>query len=142
MPQRRPDDPIIFLVDECLGKGVVRALRKAGRHAEWSRDHYPEGTDDEEWIPKVAERGWVILSKDERIQSRPHEVHAVKASGAALFVLRARNMNGDAMVAAYLAALSKIEKYASSRRRPFIYRVSRDGKLEPRLGGDRRGSRR
>jgi hypothetical protein len=66
-------------------------------------------------------------------------MQAVEASGAALFVLRARKMNGEAIVAAYLAALPKIERYASSRRRPFIFCVSRDGKLEPRLGGDRRG---
>jgi predicted nuclease of predicted toxin-antitoxin system len=71
VPQRRPDEPLIFLVDECLGKGVVHALREAGRRAEWSRDHFPEGTDDEVWIPKVAERGWVILSKDENSIAAP-----------------------------------------------------------------------
>lgn len=29
------------------------------------RDHFPEDAADVEWLPEVAARGWVILSKDQ-----------------------------------------------------------------------------
>lgn len=37
---------------------------------------------DDEWIPVVAERGWTIITRDQRIERRPAERAAVIANSA------------------------------------------------------------
>lgn len=62
-----PDRPTLF-VDRSLGKGVVNALRDAGARVEFHDDHFSQDAEDVEWIPKVSENGWVILTKDKHIR--------------------------------------------------------------------------
>lgn len=38
-------------------------------------------TLDEVWIPQVARQGWLIITRDSRIQERPAEIDAVRAYG-------------------------------------------------------------
>jgi hypothetical protein len=42
---------------------------------------------DHVWIPEVARRGWLILTRDRRIQERPAEIAAVRDFGARLVAL-------------------------------------------------------
>lgn len=44
-------------------------------------------TLDEVWIPQVAAQGWVILTRDSRIQDQPAEIGAVRAYGARMVAL-------------------------------------------------------
>jgi len=37
---------------------------------------------DDEWIPAVADRGWTIITRDQRIERRPAERAAVIANSA------------------------------------------------------------
>ena len=39
-------------------------------------------TNDDVWIPEVASRGWLIITRDTRIQRHPAEMTAVKANSA------------------------------------------------------------
>ena len=42
---------------------------------------------DDVWIPQVAARGWLIVTRDSRIQQHRAEIEAVKASGARMIAL-------------------------------------------------------
>lgn len=42
---------------------------------------------DVDWIPVVAAAGWVIITRDRKIQRRPHELHAVTSSGARMVAI-------------------------------------------------------
>ncbi len=44
-------------------------------------------TDDEAWIPEVARNGWVIITRDSKIQSHSREVAAVHEHGARMVAL-------------------------------------------------------
>ncbi|GAA0963071.1 hypothetical protein [Actinocorallia libanotica] len=44
-------------------------------------------TDDDVWIPLVTERGWLIVTKDRHIQTRPREIQAVREHGARMVSL-------------------------------------------------------
>ncbi|MGH2867045.1 MAG: hypothetical protein ACRDNK_05675 [Solirubrobacteraceae bacterium] len=37
---------------------------------------------DEVWIPEVAQRGWLIITRDRPIQDHPAEIAAVRNHGA------------------------------------------------------------
>jgi hypothetical protein len=42
---------------------------------------------DTEWIPEVARRGWLIITRDRHIQEHRREIAAVKESGARMVAL-------------------------------------------------------
>jgi hypothetical protein len=41
-------------------------------------------TPDTEWIPEIARRGWLALTRDSKIQTRVAEIESVRASGCRL----------------------------------------------------------
>ena len=54
------------------------------------RGPYPitdPATPDSEWLPLVAEQGWLIISRDHNIRENPAERHAVRSSGAKMIAL-------------------------------------------------------
>jgi hypothetical protein len=44
-------------------------------------------TPDTEWIPEVARRGWLAITRDSRIQDRAAEIESVRTSGCRLVAL-------------------------------------------------------
>ena len=77
----------------------------------------------------MGERGWVVLTKDQKLRYRPLEIEALRASKARVFVLTAGNLRGVEIGAVFLAALPQICKVLQSRPGPFVARVSKSGKV-------------
>jgi PIN like domain len=44
-------------------------------------------TRDEVWIPEAARQGWLIITRDRRIQEHRAEIEAVRVSGARMVTL-------------------------------------------------------
>ena len=51
-------------------------------------------TKDDVWIPQVASRGWLIITRDSRIQQHRAEIAAVRASNARMFALSGDEARG------------------------------------------------
>lgn len=93
--------------------------------------HFAQDARDEDWLPAVGARNWVVLTKDRRIKSRTSELAALVRGGVAAFVLSSANMNGDQMAAAaYVSALPAMLRALARVRRPFVARVTRGGEVE------------
>ncbi len=80
--------------------------------------------DDDEWIAKVASKGWVAITHDKNIRRRPNERDAVFQSRLALLVVV-----GGAPTAVlaenFIATLPAIERFLRKHPAPFIARVYR-----------------
>lgn len=62
---------VTFFIDRNLGSRIVaQALVNAGENVQVHDEHFPMDAKDEEWIPVVCQRGWIILTKDSRIAYR------------------------------------------------------------------------
>jgi hypothetical protein len=82
---------------------------------------------DHEWIPIVASRGWITITRDRHIRERPAELAAVRSSGARLFVLTSReNLSIWDQLEVLMRQWSAIESAATAPG-PFIYAVGRSG---------------
>lgn len=76
----KPASGLVFFIDRSLGrKYVAEALRTAGATVEVHDDHFPQTTPDVDWLAEVGRRGWVVLSKDERIRRNRIEREALEA---------------------------------------------------------------
>lgn len=101
-----------FFFDRSLGKITATRLRAAGYTVHLIADFYADDATtiaDEEWIAEGCRRGWVLLTKDKRIRYRAEELAALDG---VLFCLSDGNAPIDAMVAALLGAMTKIERAA------------------------------
>jgi hypothetical protein len=68
-------DPVLFF-EESLGRKIARILASRGAVVKTHLEEFAAGTPDAVWIPRCAEHGWVIISKDARIRRRPLELQA------------------------------------------------------------------
>lgn len=124
-------DELVFFIDRALGsRRVAEALRDAGAVVEVHDDHFAKDTADEDWLPEVARRGWVVLTKDRRIAYRTLERLAVARAGARLFVLVNQNMSAASMSAALVGALSRMRRFVATEDAPFIAKVFQSGRVE------------
>jgi hypothetical protein len=69
------NDKFKLLLDECVGKTIVPALRAmiapTSEEAEIAHilDFQPQGVTDEQWVPRIAEEKWIVLTGDRAKQS-------------------------------------------------------------------------
>jgi hypothetical protein len=118
---RRLPEPWVFFVDRSLGgKIVADALRAAGEHVEVHDDHFAKDAADEAWLADIGGKGWVILSKDDRIRRNPVERQALLAAGVAAFFLGRSDLRGDQMASAFTAAIPTMKKALRRFMVPFI----------------------
>lgn len=129
MTESRRDAPIFF-VDRCLGRRTVPdALGTNGLRIERHDDHFPPEMTDDEWLPIVGAKGWVILTKDNNIDKNQIELRALYNSGAPSFVLRGGNMTGDQSAAAFITAMPGMLLFLKKFQRPFVAHVTATGNL-------------
>jgi hypothetical protein len=44
-------------------------------------DHFARDEEDRVWLQSVGEKGWVVLTKDQKLRYRPLEINALRARG-------------------------------------------------------------
>ncbi len=121
---------LIFFIDRSLGrKQVAQALREIGATVEVHDDHFPQTTPDVEWLAEVGQRGWVVLSKDERIRRTRIERAALEAAHVRAFFLTQQDITGQEMAELFSNVLPGMTKRAVSEPAPFVFTISRSGKF-------------
>jgi hypothetical protein len=134
------DVPLTFFVDRSLGAhDVPHALRSGGALVEIHDDHFAPDTLDTVWLAEVGARGWVVLTKDNRIRRHPLELQALLVANVAAFMLTATDVTGAEMGRLLVAVIPKLAALVRSRARPFIATISRQGQVTIIQGGARRG---
>ena len=79
-----------LLVDHNLSPAIPRSLQHLFPDHTFAAlsDKFPPNTDDVDWMSDLGrDGGWAVLTKDIRIQSRPHERLALDRSKIVFFFL-------------------------------------------------------
>jgi hypothetical protein len=80
---------------------------------------------DTEWIPTVTDRGWLIVTRDRRIQHRPAELNAVRDAAARMVVFSADDAGAPwEQLEAFMANWRPINRL-TEQPGPFIYTCTR-----------------
>jgi hypothetical protein len=127
-------------VDRSLGGKVVpTALAGAGWLVERHDAHFKDNTADTTWIHSVGQRGWIILTGDQRIRYNPPEKAALLASGTHAFMLAGpKDFTGAEMAATFIAAQGAMLRAIEKHRPPALFKVYQDGRVVLWLGGGER----
>lgn len=113
-----------FFTDRDLGNVIPDALLEAGYNAVRHDHVFGPRTRDEDWLPIVAERGWLALSHNKRIRRVAVERDAAMRSGLALFLLIGKMPHGE-LAKNLVATASRIMEFREKHQPPFIARVFR-----------------
>ena len=108
---------------------VADALRQAGAIVEIHDNHFRQAAEDVEWLRAVGPRGWIVLTRDDKIRHRSHERTALIQAGVRAFVLARRSLSGPAMAEAFVQALPAMRRFVPRYQAPFIARVTQAGSV-------------
>lgn len=125
---QQPSQPLEFLFDRSLGRGVPAELRKLGWRIHLIADEFPDDAQtigDDTWIDHGLVRRWVPICKDGRIRGRTAERNPLVVHHAVLFYLDNQQLRIAEMVARLDANRARIER-AARRGGPAIYAISAD----------------
>lgn len=124
----KPLDPLVVFLDESIGAvKVAEALAALGARVEPHREHFPPGTADVAWLAAVGLKGWLVLTRDQRIRYRKLEQNALIAAGVRAFVFTGGSATGDETAEAISKAFPRIARVARFKQPPYIYAISRSG---------------
>jgi hypothetical protein len=119
-------EPFTFFVDRALGaKVVVGALRANGLSVEAHDAHFAQDTPDTAWLPDIARRGWVLLTKDKAIRTNALEFEAVVNNRVAAFMLGRADLPGAEMAQVFLKSMRSVERALRRFEPPIIASVSK-----------------
>jgi PIN like domain len=80
---------------------------------------------DEDWIPVVAARGWLIITRDSKITENRNEINAVRENGAKMVALNERDAGTKwGQLEVFMTRWRDIERLTTEPG-PFIWRASR-----------------
>jgi len=113
-----------------LGQKVIAGrLRQCNVQVEIHDDHFPQNAQDEDWISEVGKKGWVVLTKDDRLRYRPAALDAYRRHKVRVFIFGTGEMKAQEMADAFVKALPKISRFALTKAAPFFARISRSGSV-------------
>jgi len=111
-----------------LGQKIIAdKLRQSGVKVEIHDQHFPQNALDEDWLTEVGRRGWIVLTKDDRIRYRPAELEAYRRNKVRVFIFGSGEMKAQEMADAFVRALPKISRLVRNKPAPFFARISRIG---------------
>jgi hypothetical protein len=107
---------------------VADELKKVREDVIFKHDIFLPGTDDPIWLRRVGAEGWLAITRDARIRTRPAERAAIMENDVGCFILtHQQDLPRAALVRIVFDYLPEMERLFSSTPRPFIYTVTKNG---------------
>jgi hypothetical protein len=123
--------PVLFIDRDLWSRTLDAALRAARIPFEAHRDHFPDDEPDPSWLRVVGGRGWVVLTRDQRIRTRPNELAAVRAARLHVFALTSGNLSAAATADVVLAAWPALQRAVAEHEPPMLWSITRGGTIRP-----------
>lgn len=62
-----------FFLDNCIPPPIGKGLRGFGADVRILREEFDAAARDIDWMPSVAQNGWIVITTDDRIRRNPAE---------------------------------------------------------------------
>jgi len=120
----------VIFVNGSIPRIVADELRKVGKDAKAKIELFPEDAKDPVWLRAVGVNGWLAITRDGKIRTRPAEREAIVDHRAGCFILTYRNDLKRAEIAQLvLETIEEMEEKFRTTPRPFIYTVAGNGEF-------------
>lgn len=119
---------MIFL-DRSIPKSVANALKlvRSGDIV-WLEDEFAHDTPDEVWIPAVAAKDWVVVSRDKKIRSRPWQRRLIREHGLGCFIVgQKQDLTRWDYLKLLAGCLDELERLGGETPKPFLFLIDSRG---------------
>jgi len=118
----------MIFIDRSIPRGVADALKLVRDDVRWLEDEFPHDAPEALWLAEIGERGWVVVSRDKKIRTRPGERQALTEAGVGCFILTQKQPFTRWEYLKLLArTLDEMEFVFTETPRPSIFGVGRTG---------------
>jgi predicted nuclease of predicted toxin-antitoxin system len=132
-PERRAPDvgaaaqTTLFIDRDIWSRVLDAALRAAGIPFIAHRDVFADDTPDEQWLAAIAAKGWVVVTRDQRIRNRANELAAVRRAALHLFAMTSGNLAAAETARIVIAAGPRIQAAVRETAPPMMWSITRAG---------------
>jgi hypothetical protein len=120
----------VIFVNGSMPRSVADELRKIGKDAKAKIELFPSDTKDPVWLREVGVNGWLAITRDGRIRTRPGERQAIRNHRVGCFILTYKNdLKRPEIIRIVLDHIAEMEEKFRTTPRPFIYTVTKDGEF-------------
>lgn len=143
----RLEAPVLFVDRNSGGRAFRDLLTRQGLKVVLHDDQFGQAVADEEWLARVGQRGWVVITGDNATTSSPLFLQRLARSRTFVFILKGLNgASAEGKAECILGAYAAIKRLIQTKKAPAIWRVGRDGvprefNFRPVLVRMRRGRR-
>ena len=126
----RLEDFILYLdenLDNC--KAITDALTDSGVKFERHTSHFARGTEDSVWLQFVAERSWVVLTKDKNNRDNDLERETLRRYRVREFYFSRGDFNSSEMAAALIIAIPEMKTLCRTYNPPLVGSITRLGSI-------------
>lgn len=126
----RLDDFILYLdenLDNC--QPILDVLLSNRVQHRRHRDFFERGARDETWLQFVAERAWVVLTKDKRNRYNEIERDALRRHKVREFYFGSGNFSGFEMAQSLFLALPSMRELCRDYDPPLVGSIARSGHI-------------
>lgn len=122
-PDPNPGDYTYFLDESITITSLIQAMRSSGLDVKVLKEEFHAGALDEDWLPVAIEKGWILLTKDDRWRFRPAEKEILINANARAFVFVSKSARAHEIVETIMACLIKMAKIIESEPAPFVAHI-------------------
>jgi hypothetical protein len=118
-----------FFFDKCTSLNIVKAFRLLGEtNVVFLTEELPEDADDTAVImPHCAEKGYILVSRDEKMAKRLVPLNAVSEHGIGAFFLRSGELSRWRRFVQLVRAWYGMKETSETAERPFVFIVGVNG---------------
>ena len=128
----QPSYPLLFINRCAWSNRLGEALTAVGIKFTPHHDHFERACADDDWLPVVGMKGWVVVTRDKRIRHKPNELQALKQNSVIAIVLSSGSSNQASAADTaelLLRTLPKLMRMIKASKPPLVLTVSMMGTI-------------
>jgi len=123
-----------FFCDNNISHKIAKALSVLAQPIDeviHLTDKFPENTVDEEWISKIKDEGYAIISGDPKIAKRPHQKEVLVNSKLTVFFLARgwMNLNFWNQASGLIKIFPEIRRLTKENPTKAIFEITKGGQV-------------
>ncbi|NOT20305.1 MAG: hypothetical protein HOP24_08560 [Sideroxydans sp.] len=120
----------MLFIDRCawsnrLGDALTAANIAFTPHHE----HFEPNSPDEEWLPAVGKKGWLVLTRDKNIRRKPNELRAFKENRVVAIVLTSGQASASDTAELVVRLYPKLLRKIQNAKPPAMFAVTLAGTI-------------
>jgi hypothetical protein len=116
-----------FFIDNNLSEHLAAGMAGLREDVVHLKGFFEEDEDDDVWLADIGERGWFLITRDERVRHRPIELEAIREHGVGAFFLGGKNRSRCELIQQLVRHWPRLKDLANRTKRPFAFRIPPSG---------------